>query len=363
MGILESLGYSGPIAKFIGQNRNTLGQMGLGLAQGQNFAEGIGYAGAGALQGRQADDAYATVRKKEADDAARLEAAIENMRKYSPDIADLVRSGAMDVTTGWNETLKGWNQQPADPTSTYEGRRGLSAQYGLTGDAARNWELSGNLPEGNSLPTDYMPDPSNPNGMVPRPGSPDDYKRQQDEAAAAAEQQAATQAQQAASQNAAFTLQSANDAIERATKLVGPMTAGNIMGSQVGQSIPLLGQGAADLAAEIDTIESYIGLDKLMALKAASPTGASGLGSVTEKEMQLLTAAVASLRQTQDPIVLQSKLLYIKRRLAEWAARPGQQGAPGQQDGTPTIGSDADYDALPSGATFIAPDGTTRRKP
>jgi hypothetical protein len=37
----------------------------------------------------------------------------------------------------------------------------------------------------------------------------------------------------------------------------------------------------------------------------------------------------------------------------------GQPGA-----AAPTkISSDADYNALPSGAQFIAPDGTTRRKP
>ncbi len=43
--------------------------------------------------------------------------------------------------------------------------------------------------------------------------------------------------------------------------------------------------------------------------------------------------------------------------------QPAQQQAP-QQGGAPVkIASDADYDALPSGATFVAPDGSTRRKP
>lgn len=37
--------------------------------------------------------------------------------------------------------------------------------------------------------------------------------------------------------------------------------------------------------------------------------------------------------------------------------------APTAAGGTVTIKSDADYDALPSGATFVAPDGSTRRKP
>jgi hypothetical protein len=39
-------------------------------------------------------------------------------------------------------------------------------------------------------------------------------------------------------------------------------------------------------------------------------------------------------------------------------------GSPAQATGGPSrVSSDAEYDALPSGATFIAPDGTTRRKP
>ena len=35
----------------------------------------------------------------------------------------------------------------------------------------------------------------------------------------------------------------------------------------------------------------------------------------------------------------------------------------GAKGGTTKISSDADYNALPSGATFIGPDGKTRRKP
>jgi len=41
----------------------------------------------------------------------------------------------------------------------------------------------------------------------------------------------------------------------------------------------------------------------------------------------------------------------------------GKPDAPAQSGGTAKVNSDADYEALPSGATFIGPDGKTRRKP
>jgi hypothetical protein len=50
-----------------------------------------------------------------------------------------------------------------------------------------------------------------------------------------------------------------------------------------------------------------------------------------------------------------------------YAAQPpalgGAPAAPAGGGGPTKISSDAEFDALPSGAEFIAPDGTTRRKP
>lgn len=48
--------------------------------------------------------------------------------------------------------------------------------------------------------------------------------------------------------------------------------------------------------------------------------------------------------------------------MGEVTRQPGAAAAPAA-GGMPRIGSDAEYDALPSGAQFVAPDGTTRRKP
>jgi hypothetical protein len=47
-----------------------------------------------------------------------------------------------------------------------------------------------------------------------------------------------------------------------------------------------------------------------------------------------------------------------------YSAQPAAVGAPpAPQSGPKRINSDAEYNALPPGATFIAPDGSTRRKP
>lgn len=72
-------------------------------------------------------------------------------------------------------------------------------------------------------------------------------------------------------------------------------------------------QNAVDLGGALNTIASRLTLDKLGQLKQASPTGASGLGSLTEKEGALLRDSVAALGQTQSPEVLADNLAAVER--------------------------------------------------
>lgn len=72
-------------------------------------------------------------------------------------------------------------------------------------------------------------------------------------------------------------------------------------------------QNAIDLGGALNTIASRLTLDKLAQLKQASPTGASGLGSLTEKEGALLRDSVAALGQTQSPDVLRENLAAVER--------------------------------------------------
>jgi hypothetical protein len=72
-------------------------------------------------------------------------------------------------------------------------------------------------------------------------------------------------------------------------------------------------QSAIDLGGALNTITARLTLDKLAALKQASPTGASGLGSLTEREGALLRDSVAALGQTQSPDVLRENLAAVER--------------------------------------------------
>lgn len=82
--------------------------------------------------------------------------------------------------------------------------------------------------------------------------------------------------------------------------------------------IPVLGsqiepQGVVDLRGDLGTVASRVTLDTLAKLKQASPTGASGLGSLTEREGALLRDSVAALDQAQSPEKLLDSLATVER--------------------------------------------------
>jgi hypothetical protein len=95
--------------------------------------------------------------------------------------------------------------------------------------------------------------------------------------------------------------------IDSALKNVNAFSAG--WGS-FSKGIP--GSPAMNLKADLDTIKSSLGLGKLMEMKNNSKAGASGLGQLSDKEMTLLTSAIASLEQAQTPGQLQEKLGEVK---------------------------------------------------
>jgi hypothetical protein len=112
----------------------------------------------------------------------------------------------------------------------------------------------------------------------------------------------------------------ANDEVLAAiAKARGDVDAGWSTGyaARVGQ-IPLVGgllapQNAVNLEGSLNTIASRLTLDKLAQLKQSSPTGASGLGSLTEREGALLRDSVASLGQTQSKERILENLASVER--------------------------------------------------
>lgn len=126
------------------------------------------------------------------------------------------------------------------------------------------------------------------------------------------------------------------------------------------------GTTARNLDSTLQTIKSNLGFAELQAMRDASPTGGA-LGAIAVQELMALQATVASLDQGQSPTQLRKSLNDIRKHYSNWkdavsgktpeAAKPPSDGKPIQ------INDDAGYNALPSGAMFVGPDGKTRRKP
>ena len=137
---------------------------------------------------------------------------------------------------------------------------------------------------------------------------------------------------------------------EQALSKVGWNTAGFI-----GTKIDFAGTPGADLQGLIDTIQANLGFEELAAMREASPTGGA-LGAVTERELSLLQSASASLERKQSPEQLRGHLQEVITRFTK---------VRGLLTGELTVPeSQADFDALPSGATYVDPDdGTLYRKP
>lgn len=85
---------------------------------------------------------------------------------------------------------------------------------------------------------------------------------------------------------------------------------------------------ARNLYAELDTIGSGSMLQTMQALKEASPTGATGMGTLTDKEGKALRDALGSLDTWQSPEQLRRNLLNIKKvhtdMLVSWGYTPEQ---------------------------------------
>lgn len=58
---------------------------------------------------------------------------------------------------------------------------------------------------------------------------------------------------------------------------------------------PLQAQNRANLSGYLDTLKGNLTFDKLMDMKANSPTGASGLGALSDNEARLLASTVAAM--------------------------------------------------------------------
>lgn len=138
------------------------------------------------------------------------------------------------------------------------------------------------------------------------------------------------------------------------------------------------GGEAANAQALLGTLKSQIGFGVLQDMRNNSKTGGA-LGNVSDAEGKRLEANLAALDKSQSLKQYKANLQKIidyadgaKDRVREAynlkhgnrALQPSEEKETPAVAGTsPTIRTDAEYNALPSGTTFVGPDGKTRRKP
>ena len=194
-------------------------------------------------------------------------------------------------------------------------------------------------------------------------------------AAAATEQQQAAAAEQSNTVNN-IVLQD----IGRAKEILDNASFFNpAAGFGSGPLQQLGGTNATNLNALLDTVRANIGFDRLQAMREASPTGGA-LGSLTERELAQLQAVLGSLSTDQSPAQLRAnldRLEQIYSGIAEKAAAYPNAAEFGFADagavqiaptvaapnGVPMVTTDAEYEALPSGAIFTDETGARYQKP
>jgi hypothetical protein len=75
--------------------------------------------------------------------------------------------------------------------------------------------------------------------------------------------------------------------------------------------LPWQRQKRANLEGQIDTLKGNLTFDKLMDMKNSSPTGASGLGALSDSEARMLAATVASLSADMSPPELERSFAVV----------------------------------------------------
>jgi hypothetical protein len=120
------------------------------------------------------------------------------------------------------------------------------------------------------------------------------------------------------------------------------------------------GTGARDVAGLLDTIKANTAFDKLAEMRKASPTGAA-LGSVTERELNLLAAVRGNLEQSQSAEHLRFNLARLNNTVLDIVhgqgtgpqrmQLPGQQGSAGPRGAAPRQQQQPQAPALPQGVT------------
>lgn len=240
-----------------------------------------------------------------------------------------------------------------DPTSgmqNYEYLVGLGvdpveAQGLAFGSGGTTINNMGNIPAGYTLQYDEA---GNPVSMAPIPGSPAALE------ADAANDKADMRMDQATvvSDTIVNEARKAREAMEG----FGSTGVGNWLTGGVGFT------PAGQLNQHVSALKSIAAAENINAMRQASPTGGA-LGNASDADIKLLQDKAGAL-DPQSP-EFASQLDDYERTLLRIVHGPEAGDAIFNQtrDGPREIGTEEEYQALPSGTEFIAPDGSIRVKP
>lgn len=89
---------------------------------------------------------------------------------------------------------------------------------------------------------------------------------------------------------------------------------------------PLQAQNRANLSARLDTLKANLTFDNLARMKASSPSGASGLGSLSDNEGRLLASTVAALSVDMSPKELENSFAEIDRLIKKMKTQSSSAG-------------------------------------
>ena len=118
----------------------------------------------------------------------------------------------------------------------------------------------------------------------------------------------------------------------------------------IGGGLALIpGTPAYDTNAQIETVISSIGFDRLQKMRDESPTGGA-LGQVSERELAQLNASLGNLRQSQSRRAFKRNLANVKKHyLSATEAIRKQQEEYARRNGLPVPSSASNSSSVPSG--------------
>lgn len=195
------------------------------------------------------------------------------------------------------------------------------------------------------------------------------------------------------------TLASVNRAlgyIDRLDQAIGNGALDNVTGPR-GQYAPtaFMSQDAANALEDLNSIKSKVVLNTMNEMRQASAAGATGFGNMQQNELKVIEDSLGSISRAQDAGQIRQNLAVIRdafRGIANSAqsqidsAKSIYKNIPGIDPGItmrgqgqeqtatkastlqgpngkiPRISGTQDYNSLPSGAQYYAPDGKLRTK-